>query len=64
MRTSRGWHLVYVEDVDPGQLAPLDLIRDRVVDLMKRDAVDALLRDVRDRTAVTVVREQLADILK
>ncbi len=31
---------------------------------MKRDAVDALLRDVRDRTAVTVVREQLADILK
>jgi peptidyl-prolyl cis-trans isomerase C len=64
VRTSRGWHLVYVEDVDPGQLAPLDLIRDRVVDLMKRDAVDALLRDVRDRTAVTVVREQLADILK
>lgn len=64
VRTSRGWHLVYVEDVDPGQLAPLDLIRDRVIDLMKRDAVDALLRDVRDRTTVTVVREQLADILK
>jgi len=64
VQTSRGWHLVFVEEVDPGQVPPLDLVRDRVVEVMKRDAVDALLRDVRDRATVTVVREQLADILK
>lgn len=64
VRTSRGWHLAFVEEVDPGTLPPLDLVRDRVVDAMKQDAVEAVIRDLRERIPVGVNRDQLVDLLK
>lgn len=63
-RTALGWHLVFVEEVDTSPVPPLALVRDRVVESMKADAVARLVADVRSTHVVSVERGVLAELLK
>ena len=64
VQTTMGWHLVVVEDVDPGSMPPLALVRDRVVDAMRQDAVMKLRQRLLDEAKPTIDRAALEELLK
>jgi peptidyl-prolyl cis-trans isomerase C len=64
VQTAMGWHLIVVDDVDPGSLPPLPLVRDRVVDAMKQDAVRRLVERLAAESQAAIDRGALAELLK
>ncbi len=64
VQTAMGWHLVLVEDLDPGSLPPLALTRDRVVEAMRQEAVQRLTTRLFDESKVSIDRAALEELLK
>lgn len=64
VRTGMGFHLVLVEEIDPGTLPSFDLVKDRVADAIKADAVSTLLASLRQVQPITIDRAALDDMLK
>lgn len=63
VKTAKGWHLVFVEEVDPGTIPPLDLVVERVVEAMRADAVARLRRTLREQHPVQLERSVLETLL-
>lgn len=64
IETSFGWHVVLVEDVDPGALPPFELITPRVIDAMKLDATESLKASVVAGRTVSINREVLGRLIQ
>ncbi len=64
VQTTMGWHLVKVEEIDPGTLPAFELVRDRVIETMRLDAREALLHTLRAESPVLVDRDRLSELLK
>ncbi len=54
VQTSFGWHLILVEEIDPGSLPPFELIADRVKEALQAARVEAVLQRLIDPGAVVV----------
>ncbi|MEQ1870327.1 MAG: peptidylprolyl isomerase [Vicinamibacterales bacterium] len=64
VQTSMGWHLVLVEDVDPGNLPPLALVRDRVIETMRQQAIDGLALRLMATAKPVIDRAALEELVK
>jgi peptidyl-prolyl cis-trans isomerase C len=64
VQTTMGWHLVLVEEIDKGTLPEFGLVREKVVEAMKQDALDAMLRGLRAEASISVDRNVLSELLK
>jgi peptidyl-prolyl cis-trans isomerase C len=64
IQTAMGRHLLVVDDVDPGSLPPLPLVRDRVVAAMRQEAIDRLTDRLAAESRAVIDRDALAELLK
>ena len=64
VRTSQGWHVVLVEDIDPGTLPELALIEDTVIEAMKRQAFANVKARLRADQPVSIDRGAVEELLK
>ena len=64
VRTVAGWHIVKVEEIDPGSLAPFDLLEAKVAEAVRDDAVARLKAGLWRRTPAAIDRAALAALLK
>lgn len=64
IQTSFGWHLATVEDIDPGTLPPFELVRDRVLEAVREEAVAALKARLWRGHSAVIDRTVLATLLK
>jgi hypothetical protein len=64
VRTGMGYHLVMVEEVDSGSLHPYELAKDRIVDVMKADAVERLKGRLRAAGPFVVDRNAIDALLR
>ena len=64
VRTGMGFHLVTVEEVDPGTLPSFELVKDKVADAMRADAVARLLATLRQANPVAIDRIALDALLR
>lgn len=64
VHTSQGWHVVLVEDVDPGTLPELPLIEDTVIETMKRQAFADVRARLRADQPVSIDRAVVEELLK
>ncbi|MFN8066056.1 MAG: peptidylprolyl isomerase [Vicinamibacterales bacterium] len=64
VQTAMGWHLVLVEDVDAGSLPPLPLVRDKVIEAMRQDAMAQLTKRLVDEAKPVIDRAALEELLK
>lgn len=62
VRTSFGWHLILVEEIDPGSLPPFELIADRVKEALQTARVDAVLQRLIDPGSIVVDRAALESL--
>jgi peptidyl-prolyl cis-trans isomerase C len=61
--TSFGFHIIRIDDVDPGSLPPFELIKDKVKTTMADEAVDQLKARVVERSPATFDRRALTALL-
>lgn len=64
VQTSMGWHLILVHDVDPGTVPPLGLVRERIVEAVRRDAVERLTKRLLAEAKPAVERTVLEGLLQ
>lgn len=64
LQTAFGWHLATVEEIDPGTLPPFELIRDRVLDALREEAVTRLKDRLWGGHSTVIDRTVLATLLK
>lgn len=64
IHTSFGWHIIRVEDVDPGTLPPFELIEPKVVEAMQRQATEDLKRSLAAAHGVSINRTALARLFQ
>jgi hypothetical protein len=62
VRTSFGWHLILVEEIDPGSLPPFELIADRVKEALQTARLDAVLQRLIDPGSIVVDRAALESL--
>lgn len=63
VQTSFGFHVIRVDDVDPGSLPPFELIQDRVRQVMATSALERLRADLVARHPATPNRDALRALL-
>jgi len=63
VQTSFGFHVIRVDDVDPGSLPPFELIQDRVRQVMATSALERLRGDLVARHPATPNRDALQALL-
>ena len=59
VQTSFGFHIINVDEVDPGQLPPFDTIKDKVRQVMVDAAIGRLTAEIVSRNPATVNNEAL-----
>ena len=60
VQTGFGFHLIRLDEIDPGQLLPFDTVKDRVRDVAREEALARLKRELSDKYHPTVNRDVLA----
>jgi peptidyl-prolyl cis-trans isomerase C len=63
VKTAMGFHLIRVEDIDPGTLPAFELVRDRVAEAVQQDAVSRLKARLWQQQAAVVDRAAMATLL-
>lgn len=64
VQTSFGWHVVKIEEVDPGTLPPFELIRDRVLEAAQDAAVERVKTHLWHGNPAVIDRAALGALLK
>ena len=64
VKTHFGWHVVTVEEIDPGTLAPFELIKDKVLEAARIDAIEQLKATLWRRNPAVIDRAALGTLLK
>jgi peptidyl-prolyl cis-trans isomerase C len=64
VQTSFGWHVIRVEELDPGALPPFELISERVAEAVRADVVERVRDSVTSGVTVTVDQAVLKGLLR
>lgn len=62
VKTSFGWHVILVEEIDPGSLPPFELIAGQVKDALVTFHVEALTRRLIGPDAIAIDRDALESV--
>jgi parvulin-like peptidyl-prolyl isomerase len=55
VKTSLGWHLLYLESVDPFEPPSLDKVKDRIRDALEQKQAQAYLDSLKQSASITLV---------
>jgi peptidyl-prolyl cis-trans isomerase C len=64
VETSFGWHLIRIDQVDPGALPPFELIAERVANAIKSDVVEQMKAKVFEGLTVNIDRQALGALVR